>query len=81
MLVKLFNKSVSNPLTRTGMILVAEYGLHFAKSGDHWRCVEWPGLVMLRGGRYRVGELENESLAVAQEVAGHIYRIGRGPAI
>jgi len=25
------------------MILCAEYGLHFAKDGDRWRCVEYPG--------------------------------------
>ena len=33
------------------MILCAEYGLHFAKEGNHWRCIELPELVMLRGGR------------------------------
>ena len=38
------------------MILCAEYGLHFAKEGDHWRCVEYPDLLMLRGERYPVGE-------------------------
>ena len=34
-----------------GMILT-EYGLHFAKEGDHWRCVEYLDLLMLRGERY-----------------------------
>ena len=38
------------------MILCAEVGLQFAKDGDHWRCVEHPGLVMLRGDHYRVWE-------------------------
>jgi hypothetical protein len=33
------------------MILCAEYGLHFTREGDHWRCVEWPDLMMLRGER------------------------------
>jgi len=43
-----------------GMILT-EDGLHFAKEGDLWRCVEYPELVMLRGPElYRVGELEHE---------------------
>jgi hypothetical protein len=39
--------------TPLGMILT-EYGLHFAKDGTAWRCVEQPGLVMLRGGGYEV---------------------------
>ena len=39
------------------MILCAEYGLHFAKEDDHWRCVEYPDLLMLPGPeRYSVGE-------------------------
>ena len=39
------------------MILCAEYGLHFAREGDHWRCVEYPELLMLPGpDRYRVAE-------------------------
>jgi hypothetical protein len=33
------------------MILCAEYGLHFTREGDRWRCVEWPDLMMLRGER------------------------------
>jgi hypothetical protein len=39
-----------------GSMIRTEYGLHFAKDGDHWRCMEHPDLLMLRGGRYRVGE-------------------------
>lgn len=39
-----------------GMICCAESGLHFAKEATHWRCVEWPDLLMLPGERYRVGE-------------------------
>jgi hypothetical protein len=39
------------------MSLCAEYGPHFAKEGGHWRCVELPDLLMLRGPkRFRVGE-------------------------
>ena len=38
-----------------GMILT-EYRLHFAKDGDHWRCVEFPEPLMLPSERYRVGE-------------------------
>ena len=40
----------------TGDMIRTEYGLHFVKDGDHWRCMEHPELVMLRGRRYRVGE-------------------------
>jgi hypothetical protein len=36
------------------MIFCAEHGLHFAKDGDGWRCVEHPKLVMLRGDRYQL---------------------------
>ena len=35
-------------------MILTEYGLHFTKDGDLWRCVEHPGLVMLRGGGYEV---------------------------
>jgi hypothetical protein len=38
------------------MIFCAEYSLNFSKDGDHWRCVEWPEVVMLHGERYRLGE-------------------------
>ena len=39
------------------MILCAEYGLRSAKEADHWRCIELPDVVMLRGvERYRVGD-------------------------
>ena len=38
-------------------MIATETGLHFRKNGDHWRCVEYPDLLMLPGaGRYRVGE-------------------------
>jgi hypothetical protein len=37
------------------MIFCADSGLHFANEGGHWRCVEYPELVMLRGDHYRVG--------------------------
>jgi hypothetical protein len=43
-------------------MILTEGGLHFAKDGDHWRCVEHPDLAMLRGGRYRAGEREYGSL-------------------
>jgi len=47
------------------MILCAEYGPHFAKDGDHWRCVERPGLTMRPGDRYEVDGREFDSLAEA----------------
>jgi hypothetical protein len=37
-------------------VIFTEYGLHFAKDGDHWRCVDWPELVMLCGERYQLNE-------------------------
>jgi len=58
-----------------GMIFCAEYGLHFAKDGDHWRCIEQPDLVMLSGPeRYRVGGLTLGSL---YEAMRHL-RVRRG---
>jgi hypothetical protein len=45
------------------MILVGELGLTFRHEGDHWRCAEYPGLVMLPGPeRYRVCEQDSASL-------------------
>ena len=55
------------PLTRSdarqgawqahAMSLSAEDGRRFAKDADHWRCVEYTGLLILPGPeRYRVGE-------------------------
>ena len=52
--------AVPLPLWQPGFsgrtLICAEYGLHFAREADLWRCVERPELVMLRGERYRVGE-------------------------
>ena len=52
-----------------GMILT-EFALHFAKEGDRWRCVEWPGLTMLPGDRYEVDVREFDSLAEALAKTG-----------
>jgi hypothetical protein len=35
-------------------MILTEHGLHFAKDGDHWRCVEHPDLLMLRGDCYQL---------------------------
>jgi hypothetical protein len=43
----------------------AEYGLHFRKDGDHWRCVELPELLMVPCKRYRVGDCEFATLGEA----------------
>jgi len=51
-----------------GMILVGELGLHFTRDGDHWRCVEWPGLTM-RGDRY---EVEGQGFSSLAEVLRHV---------
>jgi hypothetical protein len=56
------------------MILCAEYGLHFAKEGDHWRCAEYPDLVMLLGNRYRVGD---RTFCTLCEAMRHLDRSGR----
>ena len=42
--------------------------------GDHWRCVEWPGLVMLRGGRYQVEGRKFNTLAEAVAHPGSVMR-------
>jgi len=47
------------------IIFCAEYGLHSIKDGDHWRCVELPDVVMLRGERYRLGDREFATLTEA----------------
>jgi len=50
--------------TLAGVILT-EYGLHFRKDGDRWRCVERPDLLMLPGDRYTVDGQGFNSLAEA----------------
>ena len=58
------------------MISCAEHGLHFAKEGDHWRCVEYPDLLMLRGvERYRV---DGRTFLTLVEALRHLE--ARGPA-
>jgi len=37
-------------------MILTEYGLRFANDSEHWICVEYPDLLMLRGERCRVGE-------------------------
>ena len=55
------------------MIFCAEYGLHFAREGDHWRNVEYPDLLMLRVERYRAGERTFGSL---DEALRHLEATG-----
>jgi hypothetical protein len=50
-------------------MILTEYGLHFAREGDRWRCVERPELVMLHGGRYQVEGLEFDPLVEALQAA------------
>jgi hypothetical protein len=59
------------------MILVAEYGLHFVKEGDRWRCVARPELVMLPGERFQVDGQGFDSLAEAV-AAMSVLRVGVG---
>lgn len=35
-------------------MILTEQGLHFARDGDRWRCVERPRLKMLRDGRFEI---------------------------
>jgi hypothetical protein len=46
-------------------MILTEYGLHFAKEGDHWRCVEYPDVEMLGGDCYEVDGQGFDSLAEA----------------
>ena len=58
------------------LILCAEHGLHFAKEGDHWRCVERPDLVMLPGPEhYRVG---GQAFATLDAALAHCARAAQG---
>jgi len=41
-------------------MIVTEHGLTFARADDAWRCVERPRLLMLRSGRYRFDDCEQE---------------------
>jgi hypothetical protein len=62
-----------------GMIFCAEYGLHFAKEGDHWRCVEYPGVLLLSGSeRYRVRERTFGSINEALRHLENFSRAGGG---
>lgn len=45
-----------------GGMSLTENGLYFNKEGDHWRCVERPALLMLRGGGYWAADLTVGSL-------------------
>jgi hypothetical protein len=46
-------------------MIPTEQGLHFARDGHRWRCVEYPDLVMLPGDRYEVEGQGFKSLAEA----------------
>ena len=63
-------------------MILTELGLHFARDGDCWRYIEVPGLVMLRGERYRVGQQEfaTQSLALADRHSAEFIRGSPGAA-
>lgn len=47
-------------------MILTESGLRFRRGAGHWRCVEYPDLVMLPGPeRYSVGEQEFAALSEA----------------
>jgi hypothetical protein len=48
-------------------MILTEQGLHFRRDGDHWRCVEFPTLVMLRDGGYIVAGQRFDTLTEAEE--------------
>jgi hypothetical protein len=54
--------------------IVTEYGLHFRKDGDRWRCVERPGLAMPQGGGYGVEGRKFDTLAEAVAHPGSVMR-------
>jgi hypothetical protein len=62
------------------MILVAEHGLRFASEDDHCLCVEYPDLVMLRGGRYRVNDGTLAAGLPPLNRVGISYMVQRGMA-
>jgi len=52
----------AEPVTLDAGSSPSEHGLRFVKDGDCWRCVEYPGLVMLPGDRYTVDTPDGGSL-------------------
>jgi hypothetical protein len=46
-------------------MILTEAGIRFTHEGNHWRCVEYPDLLMLRGERYCVGDREFTTLGEA----------------
>jgi hypothetical protein len=54
-------------------MILTEYGLHFAKEGDHWRCVEHPDLVMLRGDCYQLNDATLAAGFLSLEGVGITY--------
>jgi hypothetical protein len=58
-----------------GGMICTEQGLHFAKEGDHWRCVEHPDLVMLRGGRYQIKDATLTTGSFSLKGVGIIYML------
>jgi hypothetical protein len=59
-----------------GMILT-EYGLHFANESHHWRCVEWPDLVMVRGDCYQLIDATLTTGSFSLEGVGITYMLRR----
>jgi hypothetical protein len=55
-------------------VILTEFGLHFTREGDHWRCVEHPALVMLPGDRYEVEGREFDTLAEAAQTLRPAHR-------
>jgi hypothetical protein len=59
-------------------VIFTEHGLHFAKEGDHWRCVEHPELVVLRGECYQLNETTLATGLLPLKGDGITYILQRG---
>ena len=41
-------------------MIITENGLRLQRTGNHWRCVEYPAITMDAGGRFRIDGREGE---------------------
>lgn len=65
---------------QAGVMILTEHGLHFQHAGEYWQCVEWPDLLMLRDGGYRVGQKHfDEQVEALRYVRGGFRTISVQP--
>ena len=41
-------------------MIITDNGLRLQRTGNHWRCVEYPAITMDAGGRFRIDGREGE---------------------